>query len=107
MRAGILQPSSHPADEDLSAGLWTFAILDSMSAARRDADARPPPEKQGPYYRVSFARKGKSSSKFVRKESLATIRRELKKYEVMKTRVDRWIDVATELSNLRLARKRT
>jgi hypothetical protein len=45
--------------------------------------------------------------KFVRKEDLATVRRELKNYETMKTLVDRWIDLATELSNLRLADKRT
>ena len=30
-----------------------------------------PPEKHGPYYQVSFTRKGKSSSKFVRKEDLS------------------------------------
>ena len=66
-----------------------------------------PPEKHGPYYQVSFTRKGKSSSKFVRKEDLAAVRRELKNYEVMKTLVDRWIDLATELSNLRLANERT
>ena len=65
-----------------------------------------PPEKHGPYYQVSFTRKGKSSSKFVRKEDLNTVRRELKNYEVMKTMVDRWIDLATELSNLRPANKR-
>ena len=64
------------------------------------------PEKHGPYYQVSFTRKGKSSSKFVRKEDLAAVRRELKNYAVMKTMVDRWIDLATELSNLRLANKR-
>ena len=66
-----------------------------------------PPEKHGPYYQVSFTRKGKSSSKFVRKEDLNTVRRELKNYEVMKTLVDRWIEMATELSNLRLVNKRT
>ena len=66
-----------------------------------------PPEKHGPYYQVSFTRKGKSSSTFVRKEDLNTVRRELKNYEVMKTLVDRWIDLATELSNLRLANKRS
>ena len=65
-----------------------------------------PPEKHGPYYQVSFTRKGKSSSKFVRKEDLAAVRRELKNYEAMKTLMDRWIDLATELSNLRLASKR-
>jgi hypothetical protein len=66
-----------------------------------------PPEKHGPYYQVSFTRKGKSSSKFVRKEDLNTVRRELKNYEVMKTLVDQWIEMATELSNLRLVNKRT
>ena len=65
-----------------------------------------PPEKHGPYYQVSFTRKGKSSSKFARKEDLAAVRRELKNYETMKTLVDRWIDLAPELSNLRLANKR-
>ena len=66
-----------------------------------------PPEKHGPYYQVSFTRKGKSSSKFVRKEDLNTVRRELKNYEVMKTLVDQWIEMDTELSNLRLVNKRT
>ena len=44
-----------------------------------------PPEKHGPYYQVSFTRKGKSSSKFVRKEDLAAVRRELKNYAVIRT----------------------
>ena len=66
-----------------------------------------PPDKHGPSYQVSFTRKGKSSSKFVRKEDLNTVRRELKNYEEMKTLVDRWIEMATELSTLRLANKHT
>jgi len=56
-----------------------------------------PPEKHGPYYQVSFTRKGKSSSKFVRRKT-STPSPELKNYEVMKTLVDRWIEMATELS---------
>jgi len=65
-----------------------------------------PPEKHGPYYQVSFTRKGKSSSKFVRKEDLAAVRRELKNYEVMKMLMDRWNRSGTELST-RLANKRS
>jgi hypothetical protein len=61
-----------------------------------------PPKKHGPYYQVSFSRKGKSSSKFVRKEDLPAIRKQLKNYEKLKALMDRWIDLATELSNLRL-----
>ena len=63
-----------------------------------------PPKKHGPYYQVSFSRKGKSSTKFVRKEDLPAIRKQLKNYEKLKTLIDRWIDLATELSNLRLKR---
>ena len=65
-----------------------------------------PPEKHGPYYQVSFSRKGKSSTKFVKKEDLPAIRKQLKNYERMKELVDRWIDLATELSNLRLTSNR-
>ncbi len=65
-----------------------------------------PPEKHGPYYQVSFTRKGKSSSKFVKKKDLPAIRKQLKNYERMKLLMDRWIDLATELSNLRLTKEK-
>jgi len=65
-----------------------------------------PPKKHGPYYQVSFTRKGKSSTKFVRKEDLPAVRRQLKNYEAMKRLVDRWVDLAIELSNLRLTKDR-
>jgi hypothetical protein len=66
-----------------------------------------PPKKHGPYNQVSFSRKGKSSTKFIRKEDLPAIRKQLKNYEKLKTLMDRWIDLATELSNLRLKRDQT
>jgi hypothetical protein len=64
-----------------------------------------PPNKHGPYYQVSFTRKGKSGTKFVRKENLPAIRTQLRNYERMKLLVDRWIELATELSNMRLKRE--
>jgi hypothetical protein len=65
-----------------------------------------PPKKHGPYYQISYTRKSKSSTKFVRKEDLPAIRKQLKNYERMKLLVDRWIELSTELSNLRLTRDR-
>lgn len=61
-----------------------------------------PPVKHGPYYQVSYTRKGKSSSKFVKKEDLPTVRKQLKNYERMKLLMEKWIDLATALSTLRL-----
>lgn len=65
-----------------------------------------PPQKHGPYYQVSFTRKGKSSSKFVKKEDLLAVRKQLKNYERMKLLMDRWIELATELSILRLVKEK-
>ena len=65
-----------------------------------------PPKKHGPYYQISYTRKGKSSSRFVRKEGLPGVRRQLKNYQRMKTLVERWVDLATELSTLRLTKDR-
>ena len=63
-----------------------------------------PPQKHGPYYQVSFTRKGKGSTKFVKEQDLPAIREQLKNYERMKELMDRWIELSMELSNLRLAR---
>jgi len=65
-----------------------------------------PPKKHGPYYQISYTRKGKSSSRFVRKEDLPSVRRQLKNYQRMKTLVERWVDLAAELSTLRLTKAR-
>ncbi len=53
---------------------------------------------------MSFTRKGKGSTKFVKEEDLPAIREQLKNYERMKELMDRWIELSMELSNLRLAR---
>jgi len=63
-----------------------------------------PPQKHGPYFQVSFTRKGKGSTKFVKEDDLPAIREQLKNYERMKELIDKWIELSMELSNLRLAR---
>ena len=61
-----------------------------------------PPVKHGPYFQVSYTRKGKSSTKFVKKEDLPEVRKQLKNYARMKLLMEKWIDLAMELSILRL-----
>ena len=57
------------------------------------------------YYLVSSTRKGKSSNKFVKKQNLSTVRKQLKNYECMNLLKEKWIDLALELSTLRLAKR--
>jgi hypothetical protein len=61
-----------------------------------------PPQKHGPYYQLSFTRKGKSSSRFVKKKDVATVRKQLLAYKRLRELVDRWIGLATELAILRI-----
>ena len=61
-----------------------------------------PPVKHGPYYQLSYTRKGKSSTRFVRPMSLGTVRRQIRNYAKLRELVDQWGDLATELSNLKI-----
>lgn len=65
-----------------------------------------PPQKHGPYYQLSYSLNKKSTSRFVKKEDLARIRKEIKDYAKLKTLVDRWVALAAELSDLKMAPKR-
>ena len=61
-----------------------------------------PPQKHGPYYQLSFTRRGRSSTQFVRKEDLALVRQQLKNYQRLRELIDRWIALGMELSRLKL-----
>ena len=66
-----------------------------------------PPKKHGPYYQLSSTRKGKSRSKFVRKEDLAAVRTQLTNYAKLRKLTEQWIDLAEELAILRLEQNRS
>ena len=61
-----------------------------------------PPEKHGPYHQLSYTRKGKSTTRFIRKPNLATVKRQLRNHARLRSLVDRWIDLAIDLSDLEL-----
>ena len=65
-----------------------------------------PPKKHGPYHQLSFTRKGKASSRFVRGDEVAIVKRQLRTYARLRALVDEWIDLGMELSTLRLEAQR-
>lgn len=64
-----------------------------------------PPQKHGPYYQLSYTRKGKGGTRSVKNGDLPAIRTELANYARLRDLVDRWIDLATQLSDLKLKRR--
>ncbi len=63
-----------------------------------------PPQRHGPYYHLSYTRNGKGGTRSIQKDAVPTIRAALANYVRLRKLVDRWIDLATELSDLELER---
>ncbi len=61
-----------------------------------------PPKKHGPYYQLSFTRRGKSTTRFVRRGYVTAIKEELRNYKRLKKLIDKWIELEMRLSQLRL-----
>lgn len=64
------------------------------------------PQRHGPYYQISYGRRGKSSSAFVRPESLAEIEKQLATYKRLMELVNLWIDIGLEHSRVKLQASR-
>ena len=65
-----------------------------------------PPAKHGPYYQLSYTRKGKGTTRFVRHEALSTVKAQLRNYAKFRRLVDQWVELATELSALKVEESR-
>ena len=65
-----------------------------------------PPQKHGPYYQLSFTRKGKSRTQFVRRHELDLVQEHVLNYQRLKKLTDRWLALGMALSRLRLRQDR-
>ena len=61
-----------------------------------------PPQKHGPYYHLSYTRHGKGGTRLIKPADVRTVRAALANYARLRRLVDRWIDLATERSDLTL-----
>ncbi len=59
------------------------------------------PQKHGPYYQLSYTRKGRSTSEFVRVEDVKIVRRQLADYKKFGELKDEWTGISIDLARLR------
>jgi hypothetical protein len=62
---------------------------------------RNPKEKRRPFYQISYTHRMQSRSEYLRPENLAAIRRETANFKRFRKLVDRWVDLALKLSQLK------
>ena len=61
------------------------------------------PDRHGPYYQLSYTRKGKSRTRFVRRENLPAVKKLMNNYARFRSLIDRWVDLEIDRSDLRIA----
>ena len=59
------------------------------------------PKKHGPYFQLSYVHNGKSTSEFVKKARVATVKTEVKNYAKFKKLIDEWVDLSVQLGKAR------
>lgn len=62
---------------------------------------RNPTERKTPFNQISYTRKGRSRSEYVRPENLSAVRREVAAYKKFRSAVEQIIDLSLEASRLR------
>lgn len=62
---------------------------------------RNPKEKKRPFYQISYTHRMKSRSEYLRPENLVAVRRETANFKRFRKLMDRWVDLALKLSQLR------
>jgi len=63
------------------------------------------PQKHGPYFKLRINVGGKSTTKFVKNENVALVKRQMADYKEFGRLIQKWIDLASELADIELSEK--
>lgn len=58
------------------------------------------PRRHGPYYHLDYVHHGKKTTRFIRPEQLAQVRRQLATYKLLRRLLDQWITLALEQAEI-------
>jgi hypothetical protein len=60
-----------------------------------------PPQKHGPYHQLSWTRKRKSRTRFIKESELRTVRSQINNYQRLQELVSEWVDASIELCDIK------
>jgi hypothetical protein len=78
-----------------------LVTLGAMRPGTLTVQYRNPGERKTPFHQISYTRKGRSHSEYVRPESLSAVRREVAAYKKFRRLVEEIVDLSLEASRLR------
>jgi hypothetical protein len=65
------------------------------------------PQKHGPFYKLSYTHRGKSTTQFIRPHFVGEVRQQLATYKKFKALTQKWVALALQLSKLELQEARS
>ena len=64
-----------------------------------------PRNKTGAYHQISYTHRMQSKTEYVRSDSLAQVRRQIRDYNKLKKLIERWVELGIEYSRLSMKRR--
>jgi len=64
-----------------------------------------PKNKRGAYHQISYTHRMQSKTEYVRSDSLAQVRRQIRDYNKLKRLIERWVALGIEYSRLSMKRR--
>ena len=89
-------------DERIKRTKEELQAVGAMRPGTLSRQYKSPQKKVGSYWQLSYTRKMRSRTEYVRPGSVPEIRRQITAYKRFKTLVDRWVDLAIEYSKLKM-----
>ncbi len=85
--------------ERIKEALSKIGLMRPGSLTRQYKD---PKNKSGPYWQISYTRKMRSKSDYVRADCVPEIRKQIAAYKRFKKLTEEWVDLGIEASKLRM-----
>jgi hypothetical protein len=79
-----------------------IGVVRPGSLTRQDKD---PKNKRGAYHQISYTHRMQSKTEYVRSDSLAQVRRQVRDYNKLKRLIERWVALGIEYSRLSMKRR--
>jgi len=88
--------------EVIRARIAELGVVRPGSLTRQYKD---PKNKRGAYYQISYTHRMQSKTEYVRSDSLAQVRRQIRDYNKLKRLIERWVALGIEYSRLSMKRR--
>jgi hypothetical protein len=88
--------------EEIKTRIVEIGVVRPGSLTRQYKD---PKNKKGAYHQISYTHRMQSKTDYVRSDSLAQVRRQIRDYNKLKMLIERWVALGIEYSKLSMKRR--